>query len=187
MWRTEFDWAVEAVEQYVREIRPLYGGGSSLRLTERGSRVSVGGLSPAHFIDYREEMGSPEHLHLHCLRRSYVTHLIEDGFDPFFLRAATGRTRLGFDHRPLDRRELGLTNRVLPAALDRAFGERTRREKRDEMQSHERDRLSLEPAAPSRRTGNDLLDKRSRTRLQARGIKLSPAQTYRLVTPPPCR
>jgi integrase/recombinase XerC len=29
-------------------------------------------------------------LHPHCLRHSYITHLIEDGADPFFVQSQAG-------------------------------------------------------------------------------------------------
>jgi site-specific recombinase XerD len=34
--------------------------------------------------------GLPEELTLHCLRHSYVTHLIEDGFDALFVQQQVG-------------------------------------------------------------------------------------------------
>lgn len=59
-------------------------------------------------------------LHPHCLRHSYVTHLIEDGFDPLFVQQQVGHrwgsttalyTGVSGDYR----------NRVLRHALDEAF------------------------------------------------------------------
>ena len=59
-------------------------------------------------------------LHPHCLRHSYVTHLIEDGFDPLFVQQQVGHrwgsttalyTGVSGDYR----------NRVLRHALDDAF------------------------------------------------------------------
>jgi integrase len=40
---TVFDWAVEVIEQYVREVRPAFGAGEhpALFLTERGTRISI--------------------------------------------------------------------------------------------------------------------------------------------------
>ena len=59
-------------------------------------------------------------LHPHCLRHSYVTHLIEDGFDPLFVQQQVGHrwgsttalyTGVSGDYR----------NRTLRRALDAAF------------------------------------------------------------------
>jgi site-specific recombinase XerD len=35
-------------------------------------------------------VGLPEELGPHCLRHSYITHLIEDGFDPLFVQQQVG-------------------------------------------------------------------------------------------------
>ena len=74
------------------QIRPLQGpeGNPALRPTERAARISV------HQIDHRfaarrAALGFPAGLDFHSLRRSYVTHLIEDGWDPLFVQQqATG-------------------------------------------------------------------------------------------------
>lgn len=86
-----FDWAVEAAAQYLEEIRPLFGFSRhpALWLTERGGRVSVVHLN-ARFAAYRREAGLPEELGTHCLRHSYVTHLIEAGWDPLFVQQQVG-------------------------------------------------------------------------------------------------
>ena len=58
---------------------------------------------------------------MHCLRHSYISHLIEDGTDPLFVQQQAGHswasttavyTTVGQDAR----------NRMLRAALARAFG-----------------------------------------------------------------
>ena len=74
------------------------------------------------FREYREELGLPTELHPHCLRHSYVTHLIEDGFDPFFVQQQVGHawgattamyTGVSSDYK----------NRALAAALGPAFAQ----------------------------------------------------------------
>ena len=42
------------------------------------------------FCEYREALGLDEGLDLHSLRRSYVTHLIEAGWDPRFVQEQAG-------------------------------------------------------------------------------------------------
>jgi integrase len=60
---TVFPWSVEVLEQYVVQIRPLYGfeRHPGLFVTERGSRLSTGYVS-RRFAAYREELGLPEEL-----------------------------------------------------------------------------------------------------------------------------
>jgi integrase/recombinase XerC len=116
---TVFDWSVEIVHEYLAEVRPLYLDGAALWPTERGGRISVD-LIGYRFIELREELGLPDELHPHCLRHSYTTHLIEDGFDPFFVQQQVG-------HRWASTTALytgvssDFKNRMLRRALDRAF------------------------------------------------------------------
>lgn len=87
---TVFPWAVEVLAEYQSEVRPLFEpDGVMLFPTERGGRV-CGAYLDARFSEYRDAAGLPEDLHLHCLRHSYVTHLVEDGFDPFFVQQQVG-------------------------------------------------------------------------------------------------
>jgi integrase/recombinase XerC len=115
-------WAVEVLAQYVEEVRPLHGepaAGPALWLTERGQRISPRRIDD-RFAVWRAAAGLPAELSLHCLRHSYVSHLVEDGADPLFVQHQVGHswasttavyTSVGADH----------TNRMLRAALDRAF------------------------------------------------------------------
>lgn len=122
---TVFGWAAEAVEHYLAEVRPLYGVDQhpALWLTERGGRVSSDYVN-LRFAEYRTRLGLPEELGPHCLRHSYVTHLIEDGFDALFVQQQVGHawasttalyTGVSSDFK----------NRVLRAALDRALATET--------------------------------------------------------------
>jgi integrase/recombinase XerC len=118
---TVMPWAVEAVGEYLAEVRPRYepGSTSALWLTERGTRISVRHMND-RFAAYRDALGLPGELSPHCLRHSYVSHLVEDGVDPLFVQQQVGHshaattaiyTSVLTDYR----------NRVLRSALDRAF------------------------------------------------------------------
>lgn len=85
-----FDWAVDAFEHYVAEVRPRFGAGhDGLWPTERDGRVSPTAISE-RFARYRDALGMPDELGPHCLRHSYATHLIEDGFDALFVQRQLG-------------------------------------------------------------------------------------------------
>jgi integrase/recombinase XerC len=88
---TVFPWSVEVLEQYMAEIRPLYGldDHPALFVTERGGRIASEEVS-RRFAGYRDELGLPGELTPHALRHSYVTHLIEDGWDELFVRMQVG-------------------------------------------------------------------------------------------------
>lgn len=85
-------WAVEAVEDYVVTIRPLFGhpDNPALWQMERGGRAQ-----PRHiqqrFAEYRDELGLPKQLVPHCLRHSHVTHQVEDGADVTFVQQQVGQ------------------------------------------------------------------------------------------------
>jgi integrase/recombinase XerC len=118
---TVMPWTAEALEQYLTEVRSLYGAGRhpAVWLTERGGRIS-----PRHIDDrfklWRTRAGLAAELSVHCLRHSYVSHLIEDGVDPLFVQHQVGHswgsttatyTTVGGDAK----------NRMLTDALSRVF------------------------------------------------------------------
>jgi site-specific recombinase XerD len=114
-------WAVQALAPYIDEVRPRYGAHAhpALWLTERGERISPRSVDE-RFAAWRKAAGLPRELSVHCLRHSYVSHLIEDGADPLFVQFQAGHswasttatyTTVGQDAR----------NRMLRAALARAF------------------------------------------------------------------
>jgi integrase/recombinase XerC len=118
---TVMPWAAEALGQYLEEVWPRYGqpGHPALWLTERGERILPRGIDE-RFAAWRAAAGLPGVLSVHCLRHSYVSHLIEDGADPLFVQFQAGHswasttaayTTVGQDAR----------NRMLRAALARAF------------------------------------------------------------------
>jgi site-specific recombinase XerD len=59
--------------------------------SERGDRVALGSLGDS-FAAARKAVGLPREPGLHCLRHSYVTHLIEAGYDPTFIQAQVGHS-----------------------------------------------------------------------------------------------
>lgn len=89
----EFDWVVELLRFWTGPHgrgRFAYAERSSaLWPSERAARVTVGSLSDA-FARLRTDVGLPEEMGLHCLRHSYVTHLIEAGYDPAFVQTQVG-------------------------------------------------------------------------------------------------
>jgi site-specific recombinase XerD len=129
-------WATEALGQYLDEVRPRYGVaalGPALWLSERGERISARRIDE-RFASWRRSAGLPVELSVHCLRHSYVSHLIEDGVDPLFVQHQVGHswasttavyTSVGQDHK----------NRMLRAALAGAFGAVTITSRRDAHES----------------------------------------------------
>ena len=117
---TTMGWAAEALAEWVEQIRPDYGPvGPALWPTERGGRISTDHIN-LRFAAYRDALGLPAELGPHCLRHSYITHLLEDGFDHLFVQQQAGHswgsatavyTTIGSDYK----------NRALRRALDRAF------------------------------------------------------------------
>jgi site-specific recombinase XerD len=81
------------VEEYLSEVRPRYEfeGLTAMWPTERGGCVADANVSKM-FAALREEAELPPELGPHCLRHSYVTHLIEDGFDPLFVQQQVGHS-----------------------------------------------------------------------------------------------
>jgi site-specific recombinase XerC len=57
--------------------------------SERGKRAGVSTLN-RRFSQARDALGLPAGLDFHSLRRSYVTHLLEDGWDPLFVQHQVG-------------------------------------------------------------------------------------------------
>ncbi|MGH3180430.1 MAG: tyrosine-type recombinase/integrase [Streptosporangiaceae bacterium] len=84
-------WSAEIIDQWVTEVRPLLAAEGVLALwpSERGARVGLQRLN-SRFVAYRREIGLEEGVDFHSLRRSYVTHLIEDGYDAFFVQCQVG-------------------------------------------------------------------------------------------------
>ncbi len=119
---TVLPWTAEALDQYLGEVRPRYGvqDHPAVWLTERGGRISPRSIED-RFVRYRARAGLPAELTVHCLRHSYVSHLIEDGVDPLFVQHQVGHswasatavyTTVGGDAK----------NRMLADALVRVLG-----------------------------------------------------------------
>jgi integrase/recombinase XerC len=89
---TVWGWVPQVLAQWVEEARPLMasaGTSAALWPSERGSRIGSGALHK-RFAEYRDALGLDDGLDFHSLRRSYVTHLIEAGWDPLFVQQQAG-------------------------------------------------------------------------------------------------
>ncbi|QDC12699.1 tyrosine-type recombinase/integrase [Rhodococcus ruber] len=83
---TVFDWAVDVLEEWVEEIRPVFDyDGLVLFPSPRRTALSHTTIQE-RFRRYCDDLGFGSGLDFHSLRRSYVTHLIEDGVDPLFVQ-----------------------------------------------------------------------------------------------------
>jgi site-specific recombinase XerD len=87
----EFDWAVDGLRLWAERARPIYGAGNhpALWLTERLTRVSPRSVDDL-FAAARNALGLDKELSLHCLRHSYVTHLVEHGYPERFVTEQVG-------------------------------------------------------------------------------------------------
>lgn len=81
------------MRQWVEQARPLLArdGDQALWLTERHQRISVDTMD-RRFLWLREQAGLDTDLSLHCLRHSYVTHLIEFGYPERFVTEQVGHS-----------------------------------------------------------------------------------------------
>jgi len=85
-----FDWSAEVLSEWIEDVWPtMETAGAGLWPSERGPLVSEDRLNAA-FSRSARAAGLPAGLTLHCLRHSYVTHLIEDGFDALFVQQQVG-------------------------------------------------------------------------------------------------
>jgi integrase len=88
----EMDWVVDVLDDWVQHGRRLLnpGGHPALFITERRTRVSVRHLDEA-FTRAARDAELPDELDLHCLRHSYVTHLLEFGYPPLMVQLLLSR------------------------------------------------------------------------------------------------
>lgn len=88
-----FDWAVDALEYYLTEVRPLFDPGAlpALWVTERRTRLSRRSVDNS-FARYRDAGAVAPGLDVHCLRHSYATYLAEAGYPERFIADQLGHT-----------------------------------------------------------------------------------------------
>lgn len=87
----EFDWITDVLHFWLDTARPGFepGGHSALWMTERKGRVQLPRLDE-NFAEIRELAGIDSAITLHCLRHSYVTHLLEFGYPELFVQQQVG-------------------------------------------------------------------------------------------------
>lgn len=89
----EFAWVVPLLKDWLSPTRrgrfTTSDQTTSLWPTERVGRFHAHALGNS-FAKLRRAAGLPEGLGLHCLRHSYVTHLLEAGYDPTFVQTQVG-------------------------------------------------------------------------------------------------
>ena len=125
-------WAVEAVADYVENIRPLFGCANqpALWVPERGGRIKPEEIN-ARFVAYRDALGLPTALTPHSLRHSYVTHLTEQGVDRRFIQEQAGHrcdtSTAIYTHVSSDFMNTALRKALAPA-LDETDGQQEQEE-----------------------------------------------------------
>ncbi|MEU5239735.1 tyrosine-type recombinase/integrase [Streptomyces lydicus] len=87
----EVDWIVPVVQEWVEEVRCGFSPGRhrALWVSERCGRLGVRRLDEV-FAAIREHADLPDELDLHCLRHTYITHLIEFGYPERFVQEQVG-------------------------------------------------------------------------------------------------
>ena len=86
---TVMAWSAAALNQYIEVVRPCYQPGPALWVSERQLRVSESSYND-RFCEYRDGLKLPGELTPHAFRRSYITHLLEDGWDLRFVQTQSG-------------------------------------------------------------------------------------------------
>lgn len=121
----EFDWIVDALQQYLQDIRPRMRAGNHPALfpSERAQYLNLEHVGD-RFRDAVRAAGLPDDLELHCLRHSYATHLAEYGYDPLFIQTQLGHsyaaTTAIYTHVSSE-----FKNRQIKEALHRLYGDKT--------------------------------------------------------------
>lgn len=91
----QFDWVVDLIKYWLspagRELFATADRSTAMWPSERSSSLVVRTLDRS-FKRARERAGLPDELTLHALRHSYVTHLIEAGYDPRFVQHQVGHS-----------------------------------------------------------------------------------------------
>jgi site-specific recombinase XerD len=85
---------VQVLTEWLDSYRDLFesaASSSALWPSERSARVGTIALG-VRFAEWRDELRIPRELGMHALRHSYVTHLIEDGYDPLFVQQQVGHS-----------------------------------------------------------------------------------------------
>jgi integrase/recombinase XerD len=89
---TVFGWTPDVIIDWLTHGKPGLDDGLDLFPSERGLLVAENTLL-RRFCRYCNELELPAGLDMHSLRRSYATHLIEDGWDAKFVQ-----DQMGHDH-----------------------------------------------------------------------------------------
>ncbi|NJQ17173.1 tyrosine-type recombinase/integrase [Streptomyces bohaiensis] len=87
----EVDWIVPVIQEWVEEVRCGFSPGRhpALWVSERCGRLGVRRLDEV-FAAIREHADLPAELDLHCLRHTYITHLVEFGYPERFVQEQVG-------------------------------------------------------------------------------------------------
>jgi integrase/recombinase XerD len=90
---TVFDWTSEVIGDWLTRGQPYMDDGIDLCPSQRGALVAERTLLRRFRRYCDDDLQLPGGLDLHSLRRSYATHLIEDGWDAKFVQ-----DQLGHEH-----------------------------------------------------------------------------------------
>ena len=119
----EMDWIIEVLDQWLTELRPRFSPGvhPALWVTERVGRLQPRSINDA-FVAAKRDAGLDEHLDVHCLRHSAVTHWTEFGYPAKF-----SQEQVGHSHASTTAIYTGVSNefrnQMLVASLKGRLGE----------------------------------------------------------------
>ena len=127
---TVMAWSAASLNQYIEVVRPCYQPGPALWVSERQLRVSESSYND-RFCDYRDDVKLPGELTPHAFRRSYITHLLEDGWDLRFVQTQSGHvhatTTTIYSHVSDDFMTTTLNDALMDGAPDDLWKAETRR------------------------------------------------------------